>query len=221
MSRFQNLKRLLSEQNVERVIHIGAGTGGEEINFYNSLNVKFVVWVEANSELIEPLKNNLDKGTTFDSVIFNTLVTDKVGEKTDFHMYYWQDNTGMSSIFKKVSGSMGRETAEDNEKRYYKGTLEMESNTVDNLLEGDNIDFSFDLINIDIQGAELLALKGATKLLENSKNINTEVTFHTHDYDGGVYFSELKEYLEGFGFSHKGETDLCSDGSWGDSFFSK
>lgn len=221
MSRFDKLRQLLSGQQVKRIIHIGAGTGGEEINFYNSLDAKFVVWVEANSELVEGLKQNLDKGTTFDSVIFNTLVTDKIGEKTDFHMYYWQDNTGMSSIFKKVSGSMGKETAEDNEKKYYKGTLHLESNTIDNLLEDDGIDFAFDLINIDIQGAELLAFRGATKLLKNSRNINTEVTFHTHDYDGGVYFSELKEYLEEFGFIHRGESDICSDGSWGDSFFSK
>lgn len=221
MSRFNKLSQFLSGKDVNRVIHIGAGNGGEEINFYNSLNAKFVVWIEANPDLIESLKTNLEKGTTFDSVVFNSLITDKVGEITDFHLYYWQDNTGMSSIFKKVSGSVGRETKEENEKRYYKGTLQIKSDTLDNILSENNIDYDFDLINIDLQGAELIAFRGASKLLENSKNVNSEVTFHTHDYDGGVYFSQLKEHLEEYGYKYVGETDVCSDGSWGDSFFSK
>lgn len=220
MSRFDGLQKFLSGQTIERIIHVGAGNGGEEIDFYNSLNAKFVVWIEANSSLIQDLKNNLNRAT-FQSRIFNTLITDKVGESTDFHLYYSGSNTGMSSIFKKTSGACGKEDAEFNEKNFYVGTVQMESDTLDNLLESDGIDFSFDLINVDLQGSELVAFRGAKLLLENSSNINTEVTFHTHDYDGGVYFQDLKEYLEQFGFTHRGETDICGDGSWGDSFFSK
>jgi len=220
MSRFDGLQKFLSGQTIERIIHVGAGNGGEEIDFYNSLNAKFVVWIEANSSLIQDLKNNLNRAT-FESRIFNTLITDKVGESTDFHLYYSGSNTGMSSILKKTSGACGREDAEFNKKNFYVGTVQMESDTLDNLLESDDIDFSFDLINIDLQGSELVAFRGAERLLKNSSNINTEVTFHTHDYDGGVYFQDLKEYLEQFDFTHRGETDICGDGSWGDSFFSK
>lgn len=208
-------------QPVERVLHIGSAAGYEEIPFYDSLDVKEVVWIDANRMLIDKLKKSLDDfKPKYKSHVFHTLITDKVGEPTDFHLYYHLDNYGMSSIFEKVSGSDGREDYEFN-RQFYQGTLQLESNTIDNLLEENNIDFNFDLINIDVQGAELVVFSGAKKTLKNSKSINTEVTFRNHDYDGGVYFDELSKHLFSYGYNYINNSYVSGDGSYGDSFFTK
>jgi FkbM family methyltransferase len=208
-------------QPVKRIIHIGSAAGSEEIPLYDSLNIDEVVWIDANPMLIERLRKRLEEvQPKFKSYIFESVITDKVGELTDFHLYYANDNYGMSSIFEKVSGSDGKEDYEFN-RQFHEGTLQLESNTIDNLLETNNIDFNFDLINIDVQGAELVVLSGAKKTLESSKSINSEVTFRNHDYSGGVYFDELSKYLSLFGYNYVGNTSVSGDGSYGDSFYTK
>ena len=215
-----NIKDFLKNP-IKRVLHIGSADGSE-IPIYDSIQVDEVVWIEANPVLVESLKQRLETiQPKYTSHVFNKLITDKVGELTDFHLYYSGPNMGMSSIYQKVSGACGREDAEFNRVNFYKGTIQLESDTIDNLLESNSIDLDFDLINVDTQGAELVVLSGAKKTLEKSKAINTEVTFHTHDYDGGVYFDDLSKYITSFGYQYKGNTELCSDGSWGDALFER
>lgn len=216
----QNIKNFLHKP-IKRILHIGAADGSE-IPIYDEMSVEEVVWIEANPILVEKLNERLNTiRPNYKSYVFNKLITNKIGEITDFHLYYSGENLGMSSIFKKTSGACGKENAEFNEKNFYRGTIQLESDTIDNLLEKNNIDFGFDFINLDTQGAELVVLSGAKKTLEKSTSINTEVTFHTHDYNGGVYFDELSDYICSFGYEYKGNTEICSDGSWGDAFFSK
>lgn len=52
---------------------------------------------------------------------------------------------------------------------------------------------------MDIQGAELLALKGMEDIIENFDYIFTEVSI-VSQYEDGVLFPELKNYLETHGF---------------------
>lgn len=215
-----SLQNFLSH-SIKRVLHIGSAAGSEEIPFYDSLNVEEVVWIDANPMLVDNLKKSLEESNPkYKSYVFQSLITDKVGEMTDFHLYYAGDNYGMSSILELVSGSDGKL---DHEfvKQFHQGTLQLESNTIDNLLETNNVDLNFDLINIDVQGAELVVFSGSKKTLENSTSINVEVTFRNHDYDGGVYFEEISNFLNTFGYNYVDNTYLSGDGSYGDSFFKK
>lgn len=216
-------REFLRDKQVKSVLHLGAYTG-EELPIYASIGVTKIVWVEANPEIYKELTYNIgsakSKYPNIENIMFNSLLSDKNDIETDFHLYYWQDNRGMSSIYEKVSGSCGKEDAETNKKLYYKGTLKLNSITVDTLLERNGIDFEFDFLNMDLQGAELAVSKGATKVLEKVKYINTEMTLFSHDYDGGAYYTELHSYLKEFGFVDVGH-DLSGDGSWGDAFLIK
>lgn len=213
-------QEFLRDRKVTSVLHLGA-YNGSELPIYANIGVKKIVWVEANPELYKELDYNVRESKSrypdIENIMFNSLISDKDDIETDFHLYYWQDNRGMSSIYEKTSGSAGTMDAETNKKLYYKGTLKLNSVTVDTLLSRNDIDYDFDLLNMDLQGAELLASKGATKVLEKVKYINTEMTLFAHDYEGAAYYSELYEYLKQFGFVDIGQ-DLCGDGSWGDAF---
>lgn len=216
-----SLSKFIDKKPIKNVLHIGAYNGGEA-PAYNSWGFEKVVWIEADPEIYKELVNNISNGEySFESILFNQLVSDKDDEDTDFHRYHYQDNRGMSSILKKISGSAGRESAEYNEKTYYKGTIELKSVTIDTLFQRDNLDFDIDFINIDTQGSELLILSGAKKVLEKVKYINAEATFSVHDYENGVYFDDLYDYLKQFGFVHVGNPSVSGDGTWGDSFFEK
>lgn len=211
---------LILDKKIKNVFHVGAYKG-EEMPLYVENGAEIIVWIEANPVLYSDLVSNCNNSQyeNLKNICFNYLITDKDDIETDFHLYYSGDNLGMSSIFEKTSGCAGKVGPEFN-KQFHNGTLKLNSITVDTLLERNNLGYDFDILTMDVQGAELLVLNGAKKLLENVKYINSEITLFAHDYDGGVYYDELYSFLKTFGFVHV-SSDLCGDGSWGDAFFVK
>ena len=78
---------------------------------------------------------------------------------------------------------------------------------------------NYNFINIDIQGAELLAFKSADNILSNIDGIYTEINFEEL-YDGCGLSNELDEYLARFNFKRiYTNTDLHD--SWGDALYVK
>jgi FkbM family methyltransferase len=63
-------------------------------------------------------------------------------------------------------------------------TLQIECDTLDNILAG----YKVDVMKIDIEGAEVMALKGATDILKNLRKIIVEIH--------GGNFDKVNEILE-------------------------
>jgi FkbM family methyltransferase len=210
----------LKDKGISKVLHIGAHTG-EEIKTYSDLGVSKVVWVEANPEIYIKLVENINANSYgIENITFNNLITDKDDVDVDFHLYYYNDNTGMSSILKMTSGMAGKLTPDQVHEWFYKKTLTLKSITLNTFLERNNLGYDFELLNMDTQGAELLIAKGGSKVLENVKYINSEITLESHDYEDGVYFDELYNFFKQYGFKHIA-SDLSGDGTWGDALFVK
>lgn len=78
-------------------------------------------------------------------------------------------------------------------------SFSVEANTIDNLLATENTD-SLTLAKIDIEGAELLALKGASKLLKSKRpkvwimEINSTISNFSHGKDDVVSLLKASEY---------------------------
>ena len=53
---------------------------------------------------------------------------------------------------------------------------------------------------IDVQGAEMMVLRGAQRLLENTDAVAVEVATDPEVYQGGCDMDEISDYLRGFGF---------------------
>jgi FkbM family methyltransferase len=75
--------------------------------------------------------------------------------------------------------------------------------TLDDILIEAAWDDPIDLLKIDVQGAELLAFKGAHRTLTRTRLIWTEVSFRPQ-YEGSAVFSEIYNFLNQLGFR------LCS-----------
>lgn len=186
------------------VLHIGAHEG-QEAQAYQNLGVNKVVWIEANRQLYERLLKRLQGFNNQYAV--HALVSDK-SAPTTFNI---ANNDGQSSSILELGT---HETVHPEVK--YVGKTVMQSIRVD------EIDYNFsglDFLNIDIQGAELLALKGMGKLLDQFKYVYLEVNWDEL-YQGCPLIGELDVFLSSKGF-HLKESIECGNTGWGDGFWMK
>tara|TARA_Y200000002_G_scaffold104483_1_gene85168 strand:- start:257 stop:907 length:651 start_codon:yes stop_codon:yes gene_type:complete len=196
------------------VIHVGAHRG-EEVHQYEELGAKKIIWVEPNPDVFKEMEILLnDASASTESSAFEYAASNVDHETVDFNLYYGPDaghlvgNKGCSSLLK----AKGR--FED----WYQKTIKVETITIDTLVEENDFDYAdYDLLNLDVQGAEMLALEGATKTLNNVNYISTEATWDNPDYVGNVMYDELKLFLESKGFK---EEEIINHGeNWGDVLF--
>lgn len=191
--------------NATGVIHIGASTG-QEADTYHKHGLK-VIWIEAIHSVYKQLCRNVVKyaGT----ISIHACVSDKDGEIVDFNI---SNNEGQSSSLFEF----GTHTKEHPGIVFTEKTR-LHTARVDTLMTSRKIDTSqYDFLNLDIQGAELLALKGTD--LTHVRYIYIEVN-ERELYKGCPLLPEIDEYLARFDFQRV-ETKMTHWG-WGDAFYIK
>ncbi|HEY9863066.1 MAG TPA: FkbM family methyltransferase, partial [Candidatus Obscuribacterales bacterium] len=96
--------------------------------------------------------------------------------------------------------------------------LTLSSRTLDTVLEELNLSASdFNILILDIQGAELLALEGATQLLNNLDAIYTNVHYQEL-FEGGALAAEVNQFLTYYQFECVAE-ETPYHPAWGEAFY--
>lgn len=195
---------LLEGINIARVLHIGAHEC-EELPFYkNMLNLSDdnIIWIEAMDNKVDELKNrNI-------SNVYNAVVTDKDDDAVIFNV---ANNGESSSILEFGTHSTEHPTITVT-RRIIKKTI-----TVDSFFERNNLDASqCHFWNFDIQGAELIALKGASKSIVHAKAIYLEVN-EQELYKGCGLIGDVDSFLSAHGFIRV-VTNITVHG-WGDALY--
>ena len=188
------------------ILHIGAHMCEERV-LYNSINIrdKDTLWIEAIGEIVAYVKK-INENIN----IVQAVITDKDDEELSFMI---TNNKESSSIFNFGTHAIEHPHVFEIERRRLK------SITLNTLFERNNIPHDrFDFINIDIQGAELKALKGAVHILPHIKAIYAEVN-EKMLYEGAGLLPELDEYLATFNFKRV-ITNMTQHG-WGDALYIK
>jgi FkbM family methyltransferase len=189
------------------IIHIGAHKA-EEYDIYSEMGVQKMVWVEANPNLFEYLK--LKFNGKQDIQCYSYIITDQDNQQMTF---YITNNGESSSILK-----MGTHT-QHHPHIQVTGEKVLLTKRMDSLIKENNIPINnYDFINLDIQGAELLALKSFGELLSNFKYIYTEVN-DEHLYENCCLIGEIDDYVKQFGFERV-ETSM-TEYKWGDALYIK
>ena len=191
--------------DVKNILHIGAHVAEEHDDYFNN-GCESVVWLEANPYLCTFLENRLDDNK---NMIISAAVSDSDNEEVDFII----TNNGQSSsllelgLHKNLFPSVVEKTR-----------IKVSTKKVSTIFVENDIDFhSIDFINLDIQGAELLALKGMPNGLANVKAIFTEV--NTEEvYKGCAIISEIDDFLAPLGFERV-ETVMWQNHPWGDALY--
>jgi len=204
-------QQLLQKYNIRPtgVLHIGANTGQEAPDYYSN-GVERTIWVEADASLISPLIHNL--ASYPNHLVFNDCITDIDGEDVTLHI---ANNGGQSS---SILG-LGTHSIAHPEV-YYTSARVVESTRIDTLLATNEINIEdYPFVNIDIQGAELLALKSFGELLHKVKYLYIEVN-DNELYTGCALYPEIEQYLHTYGFKMQ-EKVMSGNHGWGDCYFSK
>jgi FkbM family methyltransferase len=202
------ISKLVEYHKPKNVLHIGAHLG-EEVDSYYNHGADYSVWVEANEDLMRQLQSNISRYRNARAL--NAVLTDVDDKDVVFNI----SNNGMSSSILDLEHHKIAHP-----EVVYVGDRLMKSRTLNTLLTENNIPVDlFDFMNIDIQGAELLMLKGATNVLPHIKCIYCEVN-QKEVYKDCPMVDELDEFLLNWGFVRV-ETEWCGDTGWGDAIYMK
>ena len=187
------------------IIHIGAHKM-EEREDYLASDIKDIIWIEANPELVK-----LNQSSTSPSErVFECAISDVDNQNYDFNL---TNNGESSSILDLYLHKIHHPHIHVTE------TIKVKSKRIDTLIEQNSINIEdYDFVNIDIQGAELLALKGFGDYLRSVKYIYTEVNTNFL-YKDCCLINEIDEFLSDFSFERK-ET-FMTQYEWGDALYVK
>jgi FkbM family methyltransferase len=183
------------------VLHVGAHLA-EEADDYTRHNWGKVIWIEAQGDLAERLRNKLDPQC---NQVINATVWSTSGLTFEFNV---SSSTQSSSLL-----NFGTH------KKHYPDIVFTKSysvitSTLEDILDKDS---EFNFINLDIQGVELEALKGLGAHIDNVKWIYSEVN-KKEVYENCSNVKEIDRYLRERGFK-RAATRWVKKQGWGDALY--
>ncbi len=168
VSREQDVKSKLLMNENETFVDVGANIGSYSLriaNDYKNKGVK-VIAIEAHPENFKALDKNVRCNNFTNVKIINKAVCDHKGIVTLYERSHDGSRAGsdMYSLFNTYLHS-------SNFVLPHGKKLQLECDTLDSILA----DHKVDAMKIDIEGAEVLALKGATNILKHLRKIIVEI----------------------------------------------
>ena len=202
---FEEIRKILLANNItiNGCFHIGAHEC-EEINFYNHIGLKNndIIWVDAiPSKVIEATLRGIPN-------VYNAVITDKDDTEVIFNI---SNNYQSSSVLE-----FGTHLQEHPSVMYI-DKIKLKSITIDTFFERNNIDASkYNFWNFDIQGAELMALKGSIQSIKHVKALYLEVN-EKELYKNCGLITEIDTFLSEYNFKRV-LTNMTQHG-WGDALY--
>jgi hypothetical protein len=202
---YAKIHEILAANNIAigGALHIGAHEC-EEFGFYHTLGISpsDILWIDAiPAKVAEAKARGIPN-------IYNAVITDKDDEEVTFHV---SNNVQSSSVLE-----FGTHLQEHAEVQYI-GDIIQNSITVDTFFVRNGIDASkYSFWNFDIQGAELMALRGATNSLAYANALYLEVN-EKELYKKCGLITEIDAFLSDRGF-RRVLTEMTCHG-WGDALY--
>jgi FkbM family methyltransferase len=201
----EKITKVLSDNNIQisGSFHIGAHEC-EEQHFYSQigLNKEDSIWIDAI-----PFKVNEAKKRGILNV-YNAIITDKDDQEVTFNI---SNNVQSSSVLEFGTH------AQEHPHVVYVDKITSKSITIDTFFERNNLQAcKYNFWNFDIQGAELMALQGATKSIQYAKAIYLEVN-EKELYKNCGLITDIDAFLLKFNFKRV-LTSMTRHG-WGDALY--
>jgi FkbM family methyltransferase len=177
------------------IVHAGAHCA-EEMDLYLGLGPALVVWIEADPALLPAIEARIAAraGNPTRQIAIQALITDRDGVATDFHRF--SNDGASSSVFRDTP--LLRETWPGLHRTGE--VLSLPSSRLDTALRAHGVTPDHvDTLALDLQGAELLALRGSGAFLDQVEFLEAELS-QERFYDGGAQADELAAFLAAHGF---------------------
>ena len=197
-------EKLILSNPITGVIHIGAHECEEREEYLKHFNLddSKIIWIDALENKVNEMKENYP-----DIIIYNACISDIDDNLVSFMV---------ANNFQSSSMLNFKTHLEEHPLVYELGRVNLYTKKLDTLIKENNITLNHNFINLDIQGAELLALKGGEKTLEGIDYIYTEIN-EKELYEGCCLLPELDNYLKDKGFLRI--LTCMSNCGWGDAFY--
>jgi len=199
------LERLLSRHSVPRLgaLHAGAHLG-QEAEIYQRCGFQRVLWIEGNPDLFPRLEAHVRQFPNQSALC--VLVSDVDRQSVPFHV---TNNDGASSSMLEFDRGL---LAKSYPGLDVERSVDLEARRLDAVLSERGVDASkFSFLNLDLQGAELLALRGMGGLVDHFDMICTEVNLGRL-YRRSALLHEIDEYVGRRGFTRVGLSVLGVQG---------
>ena len=168
---------------------MGAHRGGEAA-VYDWFNKK-TIWIEANPKMIDDLNDQTSQ--YINQRVVQALLSDEDNKLENFNI---SSNDGASSSifsfgsYKKIHKEIKMTDI-----------MKLKTSKLDTIIKQEQIDANkYNFWVVDLQGAELLALKGASESIKACKFMYIEIS-KENIYKGGANWNELNEFLDKNEFS--------------------
>ena len=200
------IKNVLINNNIiiNGAFHVGAHEC-EELDFYKrhlALNPDDIIWIDAiNSKVLEAQNKGIPN-------VYNAVITDTDDADIVFNI---SNNVQSSSVL-----DFGTHSQEHPEVIYI-DKIQQKSITIDSFFSRNKLDSSkYDFWNFDIQGAELMALKGAVNSIKHAKALYLEVNVKELYKNCGL-IGEIDDFLSQYNF--KRVLTQITQWGWGDALY--
>lgn len=202
-----DLKYLMDKYRIKSkgILHCGANRA-QELQSYLDNGIEEVIWVEAIKGVYDELREIIKPYPK--QIALHACVSDKNNEDIVFNIS--NNECQSSSMF-----DFGEHLSLHPTVRYIQ-TEKMRTIRLDKLLSDYDMR-DFDFLNFDLQGAELLALKGMGAMLSYFNYCYLEIN-ERETYKGAALIGEVESFLNGYGFVRV-ETSKLVGGCWGDCLF--
>jgi len=184
------------------VLHVGAHLA-EEFHLYRDQGFGKTFWVEAQQELVPKIRKVISSS---DDEVYQGAVWSKSGDRMTLQI----TNNGQSTSLYRLAEHLVQ----------YPKILPIEERVVPTIRLDELIphEAQFDFVNLDIQGAELEALRGMGERLKTVKWVYAEVNKRML-YEGIPLVDELDAFLSSYDL-HRVATAWTGAG-WGDALYSR
>lgn len=190
----------------KRVLHVGAHLAEEAADYYRA-GARDFWWIEANESLKGPLSKALQRARGNHQLTLAAVTSPEKAGKGTLHL---ADNGQSTSLLEPGTHLVHHDTV------HFVDERQVTTSTID-ALGGEA--FAPDYLALDIQGAELDALRGAIQTLQSVRWVYAEVNTEAV-YKGCALLDEVDEFLDGFGFI-RSATIMAGSSGWGDSLYTR
>ena len=201
-----NLNDLIKKYNIliKGILHVGAHYCEEITDYERLIPRSKILWVEAMPDIVENCKK------MFPNINIEQAV---ISDKNELVTFNVSNNGQSSSILELGTHSILHPHI------HYTNNFQAETKLLSQFIK--NYDIEYNFLNLDIQGAELKALKSLGNILHQFDYIYTEVN-SVYVYKNCALIGEIDKYLDEFNFVRV-EVQWWYDNrtDWGDAFYIK
>ena len=183
------------------VLHVGAHLGEEALD-YEKFGWTPVIWVEAQPILVQKLNSRLDSSK---HKVVEAAIWEEDGVPLKLHIASNSQSTSLLN-FGSHADSYPQIT--------FVSEIDVSTKRLDSIIRAEEMP---NLINLDIQGVELSAIRSLGKLLHTVDYIYTEVN-KSEVYEECTLVTDLDEYLLDKGFKRVTTRWYLKEG-WGDALY--